>query len=88
MERYAEVSLLAILQPICVCDFNLPVSHEKLQSNDRGDQGETSVRRDAVRATVLDTIASVQPAAVIAHLLGSVVTYETLWTAPNCKSTC
>lgn len=36
-------------------------------------------RRDAVRGTVADTIAEHQPAAVIAHSLGSVVTYETLW---------
>jgi pimeloyl-ACP methyl ester carboxylesterase len=40
-------------------------------------------RRDAVRATVADTIAEQQPAAVIAHSLGSVVTYETLWTRPE-----
>jgi hypothetical protein len=35
-------------------------------------------RRAAVRATVADTIATHQPALVIAHSLGSVVAYETL----------
>jgi hypothetical protein len=39
--------------------------------------------RDSVQATVGDTIASAQPAAVIAHSLGSVVAYETLWGRPE-----
>lgn len=40
-------------------------------------------RRHAVRDEVADTITAHQPAAVIAHSLGSVVTYETLWTRPH-----
>lgn len=40
-------------------------------------------RRDAVRTTVADTIAAHQPAVVIAHSLGSVVTHETLWAHPE-----
>jgi hypothetical protein len=40
-------------------------------------------RRDAVRATVAETIAAHHPAVVIAHSLGSVVTYETLWAHPE-----
>jgi pimeloyl-ACP methyl ester carboxylesterase len=40
-------------------------------------------RRNAVRATVADTIAVAAPAVVIAHSLGSVVTYETLWAHPK-----
>ncbi len=40
-------------------------------------------RRHAVRDEVADTIATHQPAAVIAHSLGSVVTYETLWAHPD-----
>lgn len=39
--------------------------------------------RDLVRATVAETIACVQPAVVIAHSLGSVVAYETLWARPD-----
>lgn len=42
-----------------------------------------SDRRHAVRGEVADTIAARQPAAVIAHSLGSVVTYETLWAHPD-----
>ena len=40
-------------------------------------------RRHAVRSEVAGTIATHQPAAVIAHSLGSVVTYETLWAHPD-----
>jgi len=40
-------------------------------------------RRHAVRSEVADTIATHHPAAVIAHSLGSVVTYETLWAHPD-----
>ena len=36
-------------------------------------------RRHAVRATVADTIEAHRPAVVLAHSLGSVVAYETLW---------
>ncbi len=40
-------------------------------------------RRYAVRGDVADTIAAHEPAAVIAHSLGSVVAYETLWARPD-----
>lgn len=40
-------------------------------------------RNHAVRGEVADTIAAHRPAAVIAHSLGSVVTYETLWARPD-----
>jgi hypothetical protein len=40
-------------------------------------------RRAAVRATVADTIAAHQPQVVLAHSLGSVVAYETLWAHPE-----
>lgn len=39
-------------------------------------------RRNAVRDEVADTIDTHQPTAVIAHSLGSVVAYETLWARP------
>lgn len=42
-----------------------------------------SASRDSVQATVAEAIASAQPAAVIAHSLGSVVAYETLWRCPD-----
>jgi pimeloyl-ACP methyl ester carboxylesterase len=40
-------------------------------------------RRHAVRDEVADTITAHQPASVIAHSLGSVVAYETLWAHPD-----
>ncbi|MGH3979014.1 MAG: serine peptidase [Pseudonocardiaceae bacterium] len=40
-------------------------------------------RRHAARGEVADTIAAHQPAAVIAHSLGSVVAHETLWAHPD-----
>jgi hypothetical protein len=42
-------------------------------------------RRHAVRGEVADTIAAHRPAAVIAHSLGSVVAYETLWRRPDLR---
>jgi hypothetical protein len=42
-------------------------------------------RRQAVRAAVADTITRHRPKIVIAHSLGSVVTYETLWQNPQLK---
>ncbi len=39
--------------------------------------------REKVRAAVAETIRRNQPKAVIAHSLGSVVTYETLWANPD-----
>jgi pimeloyl-ACP methyl ester carboxylesterase len=42
-------------------------------------------RRQSVRGQVADTITAHQPAAVIAHSLGSVITYETLWAHPDLR---
>ncbi|MGH3897972.1 MAG: serine peptidase [Pseudonocardiaceae bacterium] len=42
-------------------------------------------RRHAVRDEVADTIATRQPAVVIAHSLGSVVAYDTFWTRPDLR---
>lgn len=42
-----------------------------------------SPRRKAVRATVAETIAEARPRVVVAHSLGSVVTYETFWHHPE-----
>ncbi|MFD1151353.1 serine peptidase [Saccharothrix hoggarensis] len=42
-----------------------------------------SPRRDAVRRTVADAIARRRPNVVVAHSLGSVVAYETLWAHQN-----
>jgi hypothetical protein len=44
-----------------------------------------SPRRTAVRDAVAATIAAHRPRAVIAHSLGSVVAYETLWHRPDLK---
>jgi len=40
-------------------------------------------RRDAVRTTVAETISTRDARVVLAHSLGSVVTYETLWANPD-----
>ncbi|MBA2324343.1 MAG: hypothetical protein H0V92_10150, partial [Pseudonocardiales bacterium] len=42
-------------------------------------------RRHAVRDTVACTIREYQPAVVLAHSLGSVVAYETLWAHPDLR---
>jgi hypothetical protein len=42
-----------------------------------------AARRGAVRTTVADTISSRDTRVVLAHSLGSVVTYETLWAYPD-----
>lgn len=44
-----------------------------------GDQG----RRVAARDTVGDLIATHKPSVVLAHSLGSIIAYETLWAHPN-----
>jgi hypothetical protein len=44
-----------------------------------------SAKRKAVGDTVADTIAEHRPSAVVAHSLGSVVTYEALWHRPDLK---
>jgi hypothetical protein len=41
------------------------------------------LRRAAVRASVADTIAAARARVVLAHSLGSVVAYETLWAHPH-----
>ncbi len=40
-------------------------------------------RRAAVRDTVADTITTARPRVLLAHSLGSVVAYETLWARPD-----
>ncbi|GAB2667780.1 hypothetical protein [Nocardia goodfellowii] len=42
-----------------------------------------SPRRTAARATVAAAITEIKPTAVVAHSLGSVVAYETLWQNPH-----
>lgn len=42
-----------------------------------------SPRRVAARRAVADAIARTQPKVIVAHSLGSVVTYETLWAHPD-----
>ncbi|WP_154697863.1 serine peptidase [Lentzea guizhouensis] len=42
-----------------------------------------SARRAAARRAVADAIARTQPKVIVAHSLGSVVTYETLWAHPD-----
>ncbi|GAA4293641.1 hypothetical protein GCM10023178_66360 [Actinomadura luteofluorescens] len=45
-------------------------------------------RRRQARDAVTDTLTRARPRVVIAHSLGSVVTYEALWAAPTSPLTC